>query len=342
MLAIIGYLLGACLATWIIWKSSDRLDVASGRLATHYNLPEIVRGAVVTAIGSSFPELSSVVLATLVHGQFELGVSTIVGSAIFNILVIPSMSVLLGDGRLTTNRTVIYKEAQFYLIAVAILLLTFSLAVIYHRVPGDAISGVFTRGLAAIPITLYGMYLFLQYQDTKDHQLTGESKVPDVPIRREWFALISSMTIVALGVELLIRCAIGLGDIMHTPAFLWGLTVIAAGTSLPDLFISVKASRQGKDVASLSNVLGSNTFDLLIAVPVGVVLGGAVVINFSNAVPMMSCLTVATIAVFVLMRQDLELTRRNAVLLLSLYALFIIWIALESFGLVSLLAVGQP
>ena len=316
--------------------------MASGRLATHYNLPEIVRGAVVTAIGSSFPELSSVVLATLVHGQFELGVSTIVGSAIFNILVIPSMSVLLGDGRLTTNRTVIYKEAQFYLIAVAILLLTFSLAVIYHRVPGDAISGVFTRGLAAIPITLYGMYLFLQYQDTKDHQSTGESKVPDVPIRREWFALISSMTIVALGVELLIRCAIGLGDIMRTPAFLWGLTVIAAGTSLPDLFISVKASRQGKDVASLSNVLGSNTFDLLIAVPVGVLLGGAVVINFSNAVPMMSCLTVATIAVFILMRQDLELTRRNAVLLLSLYAVFIIWIALESFGLVSLLAVGQP
>ena len=57
---------------------------------------------------------------------------------------------------------------------------------------------------------------------------------------------------------------------------------------------------------------------------------------------MMSCLTVATIAVFILMRQDLELTRRNAVLLLSLYAVFIIWIALESCGLVSLLAVGQP
>ena len=227
---------------------------------------------------------------------------------------------------------------------IAILLLTFSLAVIYHRVPGDAISGVFTRGLAAIPITLYGMYLFLQYQDTKDHQLTGESKVPDVPIDANGSALIFSMTIVALGVELLIRCAI-------RPWRHHAHSRVFVGThghrcryesTLSDLFISVKASRQGKDVASLSNVLGSNTFDLLIAVPVGVVLGGAVVINFSNAVPMMSCLTVATIAVFVLMRQDLELTRRNAVLLLSLYAVFIIWIALESFGLVSLLAVGQP
>ena len=258
--------------------------MASGRLATHYDLPEIVRGAVVTAIGSSFPELSSVVLATLVHGQFELGVSAIVGSAIFNILVIPSISVLLGGGRLSTNRTLIYKEAQFYLIAVAVLLLTFSLAVIYHRVPGDAINGLFTRALAVIPIALYGIYLFLQYQDTKDHQSSKETKVAHIPIRREWFALIASMTIVALGVELLIRCD---RPRRHhaTPAFLWGLTVIAAGTSLPDLFISVKASRQGKDVASLSNVLGSNTFDLLIAVPVGVLLGGAVVINFSTPFP---------------------------------------------------------
>jgi cation:H+ antiporter len=145
------------------------------------------------------------------------------------------------------------------------------------------------------------------------------------------------MLIVALGVELLVRAAINLGSLMNTPSFLWGLTVVAAGTSLPDLFISVKASREGKDIASLSNVLGSNTFDLLIAVPVGVLLAGATVVNFSRSAPMMGSLTLATIIMFILMRLNMDLTRRDAIILLALYSGFVAWMAFEAFGVTSVL-----
>lgn len=333
---VISLLINASLvivATAIIWKSSDRLEQASQRIADQYGLPEIVKGAVLTAVGSSFPELSSVLLATIVHGEFELGVSAIVGSAIFNILVIPSCSVFFGS-RLTVNRELVYKEAQFYLIAVSVLLLTFSFAVIYHRVPGDAIQGSFTRRLAVIPIGLYAIYLFMQFQDAKDDR-TEVKQVSHIGV--EWFALLASMIIVAVGVEILIRACLQLGELFDTPPFLWGLTVIAAGTSLPDLFMSVKAAGKGMSVTSLSNVLGSNTFDLLIAVPLGVMLGGAVTINFSRAAPMMGCLTFATIVMFVLMRHRMELARKDATILMLVYLAFVIWIALESSGVSSVL-----
>jgi cation:H+ antiporter len=80
--------------------------------------------------------LSSVVISTLVHGEFELGVSAITGSAIFNILVIPAFAALLG-GRLAANRELVFKEALFYPIAVAVLLLTLSFAVIYYPIPDE-------------------------------------------------------------------------------------------------------------------------------------------------------------------------------------------------------------
>lgn len=333
MMTIAWNLVLAAVGTAIVWKSSDRLEDASQRIAMHYGLPEIVRGAILTAIASSFPELSSVLLSTLVHGKFELGVSAVVGSAIFNILVIPTCAVLFG-GPMAANRELVFKESLFYLISVSVLLLSFSFAVIYFPEPGDGIQGRMTRGLACIPVALYAVYIFIQYQDTKDHD--GRSR-RRTRILREWAFLAGCMLVVAAGVELLVRAAINLGNTLNTPSFLWGLTVVAAGTSLPDLFISVKASRAGKDVTSLSNVLGSNTFDLLIAVPLGILLAGSTVINFTRAAPMMGCLTIATIAMFVLMRLEMSLTKRDAAVLLLLYAGFLFLMVLETMGLTRLL-----
>src|SRR5699024_9361747 len=127
---------------------------ASEELSVYYELPAIVQGAVVVAIGSSFPELSTVVLSTLLHGEFDLGVSAIVGSAIFNILIIPAASVLAAKDQLKSNRDLVYKEAQFYIISVAVLLITFSFAAIYFPLSSDenVILGEMNRTLALLPL----------------------------------------------------------------------------------------------------------------------------------------------------------------------------------------------
>ena len=332
----IGWNLGMAVAgTAIVWVSSIRLETASYRVAEYHGIPEAVNGAVITAIASSFPEFSSVVIATLVHGDFALGVAAIVGSAIFNILMIPSLAVLTG-GSLRANREVVYKDALFYIVAVVVLLLTLSLAAIYFPVAGEDILGTLTRELALVPLGLYALYLYIQYHDSKDED-SSTAKKSDASVGSEWAALLGCMLLIALGVELLVRSALSLGQIMGTPTFLWGLTIVAAGTSLPDLFISINAARSGRSITSLSNVLGSNTFDLLVAVPVGVMLAGATVINFSRAAPMMGCLVLATIVLFVCMRKDMILRQAEAIAMLVLYIIFVTWMVLESFGVTSLL-----
>ena len=332
----------AVVATAVIWKGSGLLEGASARLAAHYQLPEIVQGAIVVAVGSSFPELSTTVISTLIHGEFELGVAAIVGSALFNILVIPAAAGLSGREQLRANRDLVYKEAQFYMIAVAVLTLTFAFAAIYHPVAGDgeAIRGELTRWLAIMPVALYGLYLFVQYQDTLDHEDSVD--VSGIRVGHEWAKLALSLAVIVIGVEGLVRAALAFGEIFGTPSFLWGITVVAAGTSIPDAFVSIRAARDGRGVTSIANVLGSNTFDLLVCIPAGVLIAGATVVNFSVAAPMMAVLTVATIALFLMMRTRMVLSRVESVLLLALYVGFVLWIGLETFGAVDLVPSLPP
>lgn len=335
MIAILTWSVVVLVSTAVVWKGAGLLESSSARLATYYALPEIVQGAIVVAIGSSFPELSTVVVSALVHGEFELGVAAIVGSALFNILIIPAASGLASRRPLRSNRDLVYKEAQFYIIAIAVLTLTFAFAAIYNPVAGgDAIRGEMTRWLALMPIALYGLYIFVQYQDSLDHQ----SDVDPAGIRpgREWATLALSLAVIVAGVEGLVRAAIRFGEISGTPSFLWGITVVAAGTSIPDAFVSVRAARAGRGITSLANVLGSNTFDLLVCIPVGVLIAGTAVINFSVAAPMLAALTAATVALFLVMRTDMVLSRIECVALLALYALFVLWTGAESFGLLDL------
>lgn len=323
----------ALAGTAIIWKGSGLLESSSARLSAYYSLPEIVQGAIVVAVGSSFPELSTTVISTLVHGEFELGVAAIVGSALFNILIIPAVAGLSTGEQLRANRDLVYKEAQFYMIAVAVLTLTFSFAAIYNPVDdGDAIKGEINRWLALMPVALYLLYMFVQYQDTLDQGESVDSR--GISPIREWGKLGLSLLVIVVGVEALVRAALHFGDIFNTPSFLWGITVVAAGTSIPDAFVSVRAARSGRGVTSIANVLGSNTFDLLVCIPAGVLIAGTTVVNFSVAAPMMAVLTGATILLFLMMRTHMVLSKAESVGLLVFYIAFIVWISAECFGVI--------
>ncbi|SDY04882.1 sodium:calcium antiporter [Halobellus clavatus] len=322
-------------ATAFIWLGSGWLERSAERLSAYYGLPAVVQGSIVVAIGSSFPELSSVVFAALA-GVFDMGVGAIVGSAIFNILVIPALSGLVSDQPLETNRTLVYKEAQFYMIAVSVIVITFALAVIYVPVSGGPpLVGQLTRPLALLPLALYGLYIFIQWQDVSDHD--GERIDDGVPVVRRWLMLAGGLLVILLAVEQMVGSVESLSHTFGVPDFLAGVTVLAAATSLPDLLVSVRSARDGNSVTSVANVLGSNTFDLLVAIPIGVLIVGTIPIDFATAVPMLGVLTLATVLLFGVLRTDLSLTDGEAALLALSYLLFVAWVVAETLGVTQLI-----
>ncbi len=324
-------------ATAFIWGGSGWLESSAERLSVHYGLPAVVQGSIVVAVGSSFPELASVVF-TARSGIFEMGVGAIVGSAIFNILVIPALSGIASEEPLNANRTLVYKEAQFYMIAVSALLITFALAVIYFPIEsGPALEGEVTRSLALIPLALYGLYLFIQWQDVSEFEDQRATESVDVP--RQWVKLAVGLLVILVAVEQLVGAVESLNSTFGIPEFLAGVTIVAAATSLPDAIVSVRTARDGNALTSLGNVLGSNTFDLLVAIPIGVLIAGTAPVSFAIAAPMMGVLTAATILLFTLLRTGLTLTDPESYVLLVAYTLFVAWVVAETAGVTGVLTV---
>ena len=152
---------------------------------------------------------------------------------------------------------------------------------------------------------------------------------------KEWLWLAVSLVLIVVSVEGLVRAALDLGEALGTPSYIWGLTIIAAATSLPDAVVSIQAARSQRAVTSMANVLGSNVFDLLIAVPAGVLVAGTAGVNFTAAVPMVAALTLATILLFAFLRTRMALEPWEGWVLLVAYGLFIGYVA-EVGGLVDL------
>jgi len=314
--------------TGAIWVGSGWLENSAEKLSEYYGLPPVVQGSVVTAVGSSFPELATVVFSAVFVGSLELGVGAIVGSAIFNVLVVPALAGITTDQDIEANRALVYKEAQFYMLSVSVLVITFAMAVIYYPSSEGALMGDITRPLAAMPIALYGLYLFTQYQDTADYDAATDDI--DVALLRQWGLLLAGLVVILIAVERLVHSIDVLGTAFGVPGFVMGATIAAGATSLPDALVSVRAAREGRGVASVANVLGSNTFDLLVAIPVGVLIVGRTTIDFAMALPMFAVLTLVTVLLFTVLRTGLALSDAESYLLILSYVLFVVWIVLET------------
>ena len=328
-------ILAIVVATGGIWFASGWLEDSANQLSEYYGLPAIVQGSIVVAIGSSVPELVSVIFTALA-GVFNMGVGAVVGSAIFNILVIPALSGLASNTDLESNREIVYKEAQFYMIAVSALVITFALAVIYAPVPdGPDLIGLISRPLAIIPLLVYVLYLFIQWQDVSDYEAVDAPG--DIALGRQWGKLGFALLVILITVEQMVQSVDSLGQTFGIPEFVAGVTIIAAVTSFPDMLVSIRSAREERDITSLGNILGSNTFDLLVVIPIGVLLVGSVPVNFTIAVPMMGVLTLATVLLFGILRTGLSLSNREAFTLLGAYILFIAWVITETIGVTNVL-----
>lgn len=330
-MASIPLALGLIIAsTAVLWFGSRRLERASEQIGEVHGLPEVVQGSVVIAIGSSFPELATALLAAILHDAFQLGLGVIIGSAIFNVLVIPAISVLATD-RMETNRDLVFKEGLSYLVAVLGLVLLLALGAVYNPIAGVDATGLMTRPLALVPLGLYAFYLLLQWIDASEHEAETNSELSPWTV---WGGLIAGLALVLVSAEGLIRGVLAIGGTVGISELAWGMTVIAVATSLPDAFASLSAAREGRSLASLANALGSNTFDLLVVVPIGILIAGTERVDLATTGPLMLILAAATVLLIAFMRTGLVLTRREGGVLLASYGAFLV-VLLHAEGLIA-------
>lgn len=324
-MSVIIPLLIIAITSLVIYYVGNIFAESSSKIGDYLHLPRSVKGATFDAISSSLPELLVALYAIFVFKKFEVGIGTIAGSALFNLLVIPGICVLVAPVIFRVSKKVISRDALFYIISVFILLVI----LLYFKVWGI--------GIAIVLLLTYLLYIKIIASDTKKHKEKNKQKAEtkNISIKRE--IGIALITIVAIGIAtfFLTGSSIDLSEALGVAPIIIAFTITAAATSVPDTVISVANAKKGDVTDATSNVFGSNIFDILVGLGLPLIifyfLVGPVTIIFVHLEIILGLLG-STILILFFLADDQILTRKEAWLMLAMYFAFIIYVVALSFA----------
>ncbi len=247
----------------------ESLDFLSKKM----RLSSDMAGSTLMAAGSSAPELAVALFAILMAGHHEaIGVGTIVGSALFNILVITGV-VMYIKGKAKLVWQPIFRDIIFYIIAILII------GYVFHSGEVNLLSGLLMMATYVVyVIVVYYWKRLFPYEDIEGEANKNDSPEPALShgkiarvnifdrlaARYQIMTFIISIGLISLLSWLLVSAAVGISEALGVPEILIGITIVAVGTSVPDLISSVIVARQGRPGMAINNAIGSNTFDILV------------------------------------------------------------------------------
>ncbi|TCC52089.1 calcium/sodium antiporter [Kribbella pittospori] len=305
----------------VLTLAADHLVLGSSRLAQRLRISPVVVGVVVIGLGTSTPEfLVSGVAAA--HGDTGLAVGNIAGSNILNLTLVLGIAALAGSVAVTSH--VIRREVP--LAVAAVVLFSFLAWVGLSPVTGVALA---VAGVCAVFALVRWAREGRSNEDVAEEatEFTQAPATVDVPVQASrlpaWFEPVRAVLGLAgvlVGAQLLVSNASAIATDLAVPQVIIGFTVVALGTSLPELVTTVQAQRRGESELVVGNLFGSNLFNSLVGgAVVGLASGPAATERAAVALSVTMILTAGL--AWMLLRRGLALTRVEALVLLGAYAL---------------------
>ncbi len=305
-LLILGFL--------VLIKGADWLVNGATSLARKHNVSDLAIGLTVVAFGTSAPELVVNIFASL-QGHEAIVFGNIIGSNNFNLFVILGIAGLITP--LAVQSSTVWKEIPLSLFAA---LLLFFLANNFFL----AETRTLTRIDGLILLTMFGLFLFYVYSQLKsdpaekvsEHHLPGHIKI--------WGLIILGLGGLVLGGRLVVTSAIEMATMLGVSEKIIGLTIVAAGTSMPELATSVVAAFKKNNDIAVGNIIGSNIFNIFL------ILGISALVNpldfdktFNTDIYLLGGGTILLFAVMFTGKRK-RLDRWEAALLLGVYIIYTI------------------
>ena len=328
---------------------TDRFFIPSlDEISTRLKLSDEVAGASLMAIGSSAPELAIALMALFTDGgaHSDVGIGTIVGSAVFNVLVITGVSAVVAGG-LHIHVFAVRRDILYYLVSIGYLGLVFFDG---HVSLIEAILGL------AGYVVYMGVLIVLKDPEADDETETDVSegaepertkiavwhqfeslvvgvlwRVTGAPEKNFIRAFVVSIALIVALSYVLVEATIVFSAGIGIPPVIVALTLLAAGTSAPDLMSSLDVAKEGRGGMAVANAVGSNTFDLLVglALPWTIALAflglSGIDVGTGDLWISLGILVATTLILFAFLESERGLSRREGIVLLLLYAVFVLY-----------------
>ncbi len=293
----------------LLYYGGDFLVTGSVRLSRFFKLSTFVIGATVIAFGTSAPELAVAILAAL-DAAPELAMGNVIGSNIANIGLVLGLTALIAPIVITPKR--LKREyPPLFLATLIILLLAWDLNI--HRWEG------------IIMLVLLALYLWRSFSQKEDFT-TGQEEVglsPHKGIIYQFVLVLAGLVGLVSGAKLLVSGGVSIARMIGISEWFIGITIVAIGTSLPEIVASIMAARRGQGEMAVGNIFGSNIFNILMVLGITSVIHP---LNIQEPIhPDLNILLGITVLLLVLILLGKYFLKKiSGIALLSTYCLYII------------------
>lgn len=304
VLLVIGFVL--------LIKGADIFIDGASNLARNFKMSKMFVGLTIVAFGTSAPEFA-VSIKSILAGSGEIVLGNVIGSNILNILLILGCSSLVHF--LRVKDTTVKKEIPL------VLLMTVLLAVLINDGMFESnVINQLTRNDGIVILLFFSVfiyYLFSMMRNKTDDDTEDEIwKLP----KSVCFTILGIIAIV-FGSDLVVDSASNIAKSLGVSERIIGLTIIALGTSLPELVTSVTATKKGEYDIAIGNIVGSNLFNIGMVLGLPIMLFGTVNIGTFNNLDLLFMI-LSALALFIFARNDYKITKREGIIFLLMFILY--------------------
>ena len=244
--ALFAILAGFIVLTW----SADRFVEGSAATAKNWGISPMLIGLTVVSIGTSAPEIL-VSLMSALQGHTGLAVGNALGSNVANMGLVLGATALIAP--LPVKAALAKREIPWLIVV----------TIIAGICLGNYYLGLLDS-LVLLIMLVITLYLMIRWQKHHpDEPLSGEEEIPEMSSRKAWFEMLTGLVLLLISAQALVWGATQIATMMGISKLVIGLTVVAIGTSLPELAASITSALKGHHDIALGNVVGSNIFNLL-------------------------------------------------------------------------------
>ncbi|WP_440445516.1 calcium/sodium antiporter [Phascolarctobacterium succinatutens] len=234
----------------MLGKGADWFVEGAAGIAMRFGIPQLVIGLTIVAMGTSAPE-AAVSIAAAVKGNADITIGNIVGSNILNILVILGLAASIVP--IAVARSTVRIEIPFMIAVTALL---------FYQGRDGSIS-LADGGVLMVAFAVYMMYLYTMAMKSN---VDSDLEEPGLPLGRCLLGAVGGLALIIAGSNVTVGAATSIATYAGLSERFIGLTIVALGTSLPELFTSVAAARRGNADIAIGNIVGSNIFNILFVV----------------------------------------------------------------------------
>jgi len=304
---------------YVLIKGADFLIEGSTSIAKKYKISPMIIGLTIVAFGTSMPELMINVMGAL-KGSSGVAMGNVIGSNIANILLVLGSIALIK--KITVKKSVLQKEIPFAIFSVLLLIL-----VINSRfLAGEGTYLSKANGYILLSFfMLFMLYLFQTARKPEIKPVEAEiEEVKKVDMSKSAGYIVLGIIGLYLGSEWAVGNAVILSQLIGMSEFAISASVIAVGTSLPELVTSLSAAKNNKLDLAVGNIVGSNIFNILWILGVTSAIRPIAITRFVN----LDLVILLAISIFFLLtialREDKTITKKMGIVYLSIYALYLI------------------